>query len=563
MIAPKAYSYIRFSSPEQAKGDSYRRQHNKALEWCKLHEVELAVTREYTFFDKGRSALKGQHLDDAGQLKRFLDLVESGAIVRGSYLLVENLDRLSREKLNKALPRFMDILNSGIKIVTLQDGYVYDENFDEKDLIISIVIMGRAHNESATKVDRLSEVWAEKKALARTERKPLGSACPAWLKLVGEAYQPIDERVETILLIFNLAIQGYGQGVIPRMLNERGIPVFGSRNRNHAQAWGNSSVAKLLGNRALLGFYQPTTIINGVRVPDGEPVRDYFPPVVTEDLFYRAQAVRAERKVHKTGNQSAKFNVLQGIVKCSKCGDAMHLVNKGRAPKGATYIQCHSKRKGVCDNRYVRVERAELALREVLAKVDSLSLVQANQNELATALAVTAGKLQSTTERYDTTVALLNENPSAAIAAMVARLESELASLKGESEFLKESLAVGRVESKEDFFEKLDLVSFEGRHAANSLLKRLQVTLGVLSQEPRDQWYSVNIEGAAKLVIFHDHDLLTIRSIDSENLDKLLLHGDIGEEDRERLAALSDMVNGVAGHLSDQIICELGANPSK
>jgi hypothetical protein len=29
-----AYSYIRFSSPEQAKGDSFRRQSEKAAAWA-------------------------------------------------------------------------------------------------------------------------------------------------------------------------------------------------------------------------------------------------------------------------------------------------------------------------------------------------------------------------------------------------------------------------------------------------------------------------------------------------------------------------------------------------
>lgn len=50
---PKAYSYIRFSSPEQAKGDSYRRQREAALAYCQEQGLELAATNEYTFFDRG------------------------------------------------------------------------------------------------------------------------------------------------------------------------------------------------------------------------------------------------------------------------------------------------------------------------------------------------------------------------------------------------------------------------------------------------------------------------------------------------------------------------------
>lgn len=550
----KAYSYIRFSSPEQAKGDSYRRQRKAAEDYCREHGIELASSREYTFLDKGRSAYKGRHLDDEGQLRRFLDLVESGAIERGSYLLVESLDRLSRERVSTALPRFIDLLNSGIRVVTLSDNRLYTEDFNELDLIISIVHMSRAHNESSIKAQRLSSAWDNKKALARTQLKPLGRACPAWLELVDGRYQPIQQRVETIRLIFELAIAGYGQGVIPRMLNERGSPVFGSRNRNHSGAWGTSSVSKILGNRALLGEYQPTHIVDGVRTSDGEPVTGFFPAVISEDVFYQAQAVRAERRIHRTGGQTKRFNVLQGLINCNMCGDAMHLVNKGRPPKGATYIQCHSARKGVCKNGYVRVERIEKVLREILAKVDSLSLVQSSEGEARKLLTTVTGKLEAVTQRHVQMSEDYFASPSTGVAKMIARLETEQVTLREEQERLMETLATSQVVSKEDFFEKLDLVSFEGRHAANSLLKRLGVTISVLSEESAEQWHMVKTEARTLFAIFHRSDEIAIRSLDSSILDLQSLHGEIGEEDRARFEGVAELVKEEAEKLLSKLL---------
>lgn len=550
----KAYSYIRFSSPEQAKGDSYRRQRKAAEDYCREHGIELASSREYTFLDKGRSAYKGRHLDDEGQLRRFLDLVESGAIERGSYLLVESLDRLSRERVSTALPRFIDLLNSGIRVVTLSDNRLYTEDFNELDLIISIVHMSRAHSESSIKAQRLSSAWDNKKALARTQLKPLGRACPAWLELVDGRYQPIQQRVETIQLIFELAIAGYGQGVIPRMLNERGSPVFGSRNRNHSGAWGTSSVSKILGNRALLGEYQPTHIVDGVRTSDGEPVTGFFPAVIPEDVFYQAQAVRAERRIHRTGGQTKRFNVLQGLINCNMCGDAMHLVNKGRPPKGATYIQCHSARKGVCKNGYVRVERIEKVLREILAKVDSLSLVQSSMGEARKLLTTVTGKLEAVTQRHVQMSEDYFASPSTGVAKMIARLETEQVTLREEQERLMETLATSQVVSKEDFFEKLDLVSFEGRHAANSLLKRLGVTISVLSEESAEQWYMVKTEARTLFAIFHRSDEIAIRSLDSSILDLQSLHGEIGEEDRARFEGVAELVKEEADKLLSKLL---------
>lgn len=534
----KAYSYIRFSSPEQAKGDSYRRQRKAAEGYCSEHGIELASSREYTFLDKGRSAYKGRHLDDEGQLRRFLDLVESGAIERGSYLLIESLDRLSREKVSTALPRFMDLLNSGIRVVTLSDNRLYTEDFNELDLIISIVHMSRAHNESSIKAQRLSSAWDNKKTLARTQLKPLGRACPAWLELRDGRYQPIQQRVETIGLIFELAIAGYGQGVIPRMLNERGIPVFGSRNRNHSGAWGTSSVSKILGNRALLGEYQPTHIVDGMRVNDGESILGFFPSVVAEDVFYQAQAVRAERRIHKTGKQSKRFNVLQGVAKCFTCGDAMHVVNKGRPPKGATYIQCHSARKGVCKNGYIRLERIEFTLREILAKVDSLSLVQTSKGEALKQLKIIEGKLEGVSQRHSQMNADYYASPSTSVAQMISKLEAEQASLHIEKEHLKQSVAASQIVSKEHFFERLDLTSYEGRHAVNSLLKRLELYIFAIGHDPIHQSYFISDKNqiphpftpefeSLRFTANHIGDDVIIHAIRDELIDLQVLQGEL------------------------------------
>ncbi|GAI46428.1 unnamed protein product, partial [marine sediment metagenome] len=109
-MKPKAYSYIRFSSPEQAKGDSYRRQRVEAEDYCAAEGIDLAKEKEYLFFDHGKSAYTKEHVGDKGQLRRFIDLVDSGDIKPGSYLLVESLDRLSRDKVMAALSQFTDLL---------------------------------------------------------------------------------------------------------------------------------------------------------------------------------------------------------------------------------------------------------------------------------------------------------------------------------------------------------------------------------------------------------------------------------------------------------------------
>ena len=100
---PKAYSYIRFSTPEQEKGDSLRRQEEEARKYAVEHGFNLDESQK--FKDLGKSGYKGFNRIN-GALNDFLNLVNSGEIPKGSVLIVEHLDRLSREKVSDALTLF-------------------------------------------------------------------------------------------------------------------------------------------------------------------------------------------------------------------------------------------------------------------------------------------------------------------------------------------------------------------------------------------------------------------------------------------------------------------------
>jgi DNA invertase Pin-like site-specific DNA recombinase len=47
-VAPRAYSYLRFSTPEQSKGDSLRRQTSMADEYATRHGLRLDTTGNAT-----------------------------------------------------------------------------------------------------------------------------------------------------------------------------------------------------------------------------------------------------------------------------------------------------------------------------------------------------------------------------------------------------------------------------------------------------------------------------------------------------------------------------------
>jgi len=100
----KAYSYLRFSTKEQALGDSERRQ----VDACRAYCAKNNLTLDESLRDPGVSAFRGKHAR-VGALAKFLDAIQAGKVEQGSLLIVEALDRLSREEVMAALTQFIGI----------------------------------------------------------------------------------------------------------------------------------------------------------------------------------------------------------------------------------------------------------------------------------------------------------------------------------------------------------------------------------------------------------------------------------------------------------------------
>src|SRR5262249_22160074 len=149
----------------------------------------------------GVSAYRGKNIAD-GALGRFLAAAKAGKIKRGSYLLVESLDRLSRQEIQKSLRIFLDIIDAGINIVTLIDNHVYTaEKLELTDFMISLVAMSRANEENETKSTRISAVWAHKRNNAKTEK--MTRIAPSWLRLNDKRqFEVIKERAKIVRSIF-------------------------------------------------------------------------------------------------------------------------------------------------------------------------------------------------------------------------------------------------------------------------------------------------------------------------------------------------------------------------
>ena len=222
----QAYSYLRFSSAPQSKGDSLRRQTSLRDAW--LAKKGIALDDSLTIKDLSVSAWRGKNLTK-GALAGFIAAVQAGRIEKGSYLIVEKLDRFSRADADEALPIFTKLVKSGITIVTLEPEKEWDaesiKGFGIMELVLHFVL---ANQESEKRSDRLSSVWAEKKRKAK--EKLVTNRLPSWLRMVNGKIDFDPTNAPIVRRIFTLAEKGHGSGQIAKLLNKERVP---------SMLWGN------------------------------------------------------------------------------------------------------------------------------------------------------------------------------------------------------------------------------------------------------------------------------------------------------------------------------------
>jgi Recombinase/Recombinase zinc beta ribbon domain len=149
----------------------------------------------------------------------------------------------------------------------------------------------------------------------------------------------IPDRCAKIERIFKLSRFGTGAESIARTLNKENgswIPKNG---------WRKSYVNKILRNRAVMGEFQPHTgSVSGDRRPTGEPIKNYYPAIIPDKLFHSVQRT-GERVI---GGRNGKINTLfGGFAKCGYCGGPMRFVDKGKPPKGGSYLVCDNAARGI------------------------------------------------------------------------------------------------------------------------------------------------------------------------------------------------------------------------
>ncbi|MBK3404163.1 recombinase family protein [Methylorubrum populi] len=423
---PVAHSYIRMSRPEQMRGDSLRRQTENARAWAS----KRGITIDETLRDIGVSAYRGKNRT-SGALAAYLKMVEDGRVARGSYLIVESLDRLSREAVLETMPRFIDLINAGIVIVTLMDEQEYSKErltADWTPLILSIAIMARAHEESQTKAKRILASWDKK--IAAASEKLVTRRVPAWIEVTDGKMILVPKRAETVRRIFRETAAGSGRRAVVKRLNADKVPSFQGKD-----GWQESYVAKLMANRAVMGEFQAyRRDASGVRQPVGDPVEDYFPAVVTAAEFHAARLAVRSRTAAPGRRGEDVTNLFLGLAKCAACGATMRLENKGPRSAGHRYLFCSkaARQAGCTNDRRWSVTEIEPKVLSALRNADLKGFGREDDAGLDAAAAALTADLDDARVRRERLLALVEDGDVAAVqrykdlGKRVAELEREV-----------------------------------------------------------------------------------------------------------------------------------------
>lgn len=343
---PNAYAYVRYSSTVQSSGDSVDRQ----ISPLKAFERETGVDIVETIIDEGVSSFRGDNANK-GKFKEVLARIEREVIRRGDYLVVESIDRITRQRVLDGVELLQNILKKGVRIYTTTDSrcYSYDDpDRDFENLIMISLIAKRANEESEIKSKRRKSAWNKAKLAASESGTKFNAHNPPYgyrYDVLTAQFVIVDEEASEIRMIFEL-LKAMGVSNATRRVNA-----------SSKRKWTSRQVALMIENKYPLGM-----LMSQKRNEKGgkvfvEYIENYYPKIVSQTVFNEAVASMRSRQDRKDyGNTTiGSTNIFRHVIKCAECGETM-MFEKQKNQKGVMYpyFNCFTRKelKGQCDQRF-------------------------------------------------------------------------------------------------------------------------------------------------------------------------------------------------------------------
>jgi DNA invertase Pin-like site-specific DNA recombinase len=478
-MAARAISYLRFSTPEQSLGDSERRQMELAEKYC--HEHGLTLAPEDDLRDLGLSAYRGLHRKE-GAFADLLAAIRAGAIPRGTVLIVEAWDRMSREVPMRALHQMTEIILAGVRIVTLRDSAEHDEASISREpyrLFHSLSLMIAAHADSQLKSERVGKAWDNKRNRAAEGNHILTRIRPAWVDIVDGKLVANGERSAIVKRIFREVASGMGCYSVAKRLQREGVPPLSGNKKSNG--WNKSRILAIVRSDAPLGvLHTHTRGEDGKTRVSGAKIEGYYPIIVEQ-----TQANEARRSIdsrHFGGRGAGRkgkvlSNLLTGIARCGECGGTMYLAHRSPERGKGGWLRCtNASRSNKCTNNtgiaYKPLEESLLREVQVIQSIQVLLPKSDPTQALTERLAEKEAEYKRTDDTITALSTAFGTNPLKAISDQIMQRSQHRDTIEQEITELRERLEQIRHEAtKPDLF-----------------LEREQVIAQMMSVSPRERY---------------------------------------------------------------------------
>lgn len=195
-------------------------------------------------------------------------------------------------------------------------------------------------------------------------------------------YQKREYRVDhlaaqVVQRIYEMYVKGYGYKKIANTLTEEGIATPKKRLKQLWEEqgktyigpvndiWNTASINHIIGNDFYIGTLRTNKYsrrgINGTDKKVSEEKQfvfeDFHEPILTKELFYKAQTIHDSRKSEKSHYRGTKKydNDYTGLMKCGDCGAPMFSISNGKR-KPAYYCGAyHNHGRSACTSHHILV----------------------------------------------------------------------------------------------------------------------------------------------------------------------------------------------------------------
>lgn len=398
--------YSRRSFDDGEKSESYTITNQKSLIVSFLEKMPNVEIIDY-YTDDGYTGTNFERPD----FKRLMQDIINDKV---NGIVVKDLSRLGRnhKEVGKYIEEIFPIYN--IRIIAINDNV--DSYLDPDSINSLIVPVKNLMNENYSR-DLSKKVSSAYKTMAKSGQFVAGTTPYGYMLDPNDKHHLIidESEVETVKLIFKMALEGKGRPTICQYLNDNGILCRKELQRRKKYKltlepfkiaseylWSTSTIGRMLVNESYIGnlvqLKTTRSSFGGNKVitkneEDFIRADNTHEAIITKEDFKKVQEVIKVNNKRKDNSQPTNYSIFKGKLKCADCGKAMTKQEDFRGNRNTSnyfcmrYLQvsksCSPHKIKTADLENMVLEAIQVQVKLVIELEKSLSKLYFKNNQVS------------------------------------------------------------------------------------------------------------------------------------------------------------------------------------